>query len=128
MPPKPASAATPETDQRPPDIATMRESIGLLLPPDAAQAPTGEELATLTGSLRGHMELIIPEIEAAAVNLPKDDVPRHVAIACIYEARGRLGRAAAGPGHDALVYARRLARSLNALCDHYEALTGGRIH
>ncbi|MEU1595096.1 DUF6415 family natural product biosynthesis protein [Streptomyces sp. NPDC005708] len=112
-----------EAGTRPVDIETMRESIGLLLGPDAA-TPEGEELAGLTGLLRGHMQLIIPEIEQAAGKLPTDDVPRYCALACIGEARAKL-RTAAGDGpHRAAAYARKLARALAALCDHYEALMG----
>jgi hypothetical protein len=105
------------------DIVTMRQTIGRLLPPDV-EPLDGAQVETLIATLRGHMELVIPEVQAAAEKFPKDDIPRYVALACISEARGRLGRATAVlRGHDALVYARRLARSLNALCDHYEALT-----
>ncbi|MGW2933550.1 DUF6415 family natural product biosynthesis protein [Streptomyces sp. NPDC001156] len=108
---------------QPVDIDTMRRSISRLIGP-ATESPEGEELAGLTGLLRGHMQLIIPEIEQAAGKLPMDDVPRYCALACIGEARAKL-RAAAGDGPDrAVAYARRLARSLTALCDHYEALTG----
>ncbi|MFE0547094.1 DUF6415 family natural product biosynthesis protein [Streptomyces sp. NPDC058891] len=108
---------------QPVDIDTMRHSISRLIGPDT-ESLEGPELAGLTGLLRGHMQLIIPEIEQAAGNLPRDDVPRYCALACIGEARAKL-RAAAGAGPDrAAAYARRLARSLAALCDHYEALTG----
>ncbi|MEU6655282.1 DUF6415 family natural product biosynthesis protein [Streptomyces sp. NPDC046900] len=108
---------------QPVDIDTMRHSISRLIGPDT-ESPEGEELAGLTGLLRGHMQLIIPEIEQAAGNLPMDDVPRYCALACIGEARVKL-RAAAGDGpHRAVAHARKLARSLTALCDHYEALTG----
>ncbi|MFE2969938.1 DUF6415 family natural product biosynthesis protein [Streptomyces sp. NPDC059340] len=107
----------------PVDVAMMRENIGRLLLPDG-EAPSDAELATLTSLLRGHMELITPEIEAAAAKLHKDDIPRYCALACVGEARGKL-RAMPGAGaHGALAYARKLSRSLAALCDHYEALTG----
>ncbi|MEU6318116.1 DUF6415 family natural product biosynthesis protein [Streptomyces sp. NPDC047009] len=116
-----------ESGTQPLDIATMRQTIGRLLPPDVEPLDTSE-VDTLTALLRGHMELVIPAVHAVVQTLPKDDVPRYCALACIDEARGRLGRVAAGPArHDRLVYARRLARSLNALCDHYEALTGVRM-
>ncbi|MGI5518830.1 DUF6415 family natural product biosynthesis protein [Streptomyces sp. CA-106131] len=110
-------------ETQPVDIETMRQSVGRLLGPDAT-SPESDELAELTGLLRGHMQLIIPEIEQAAGKLPKDDVPRYCALACIGEARAKL-RATAGDGpHRAIAHARKLARSLAALCDHYEALTG----
>ncbi|MGI5143324.1 DUF6415 family natural product biosynthesis protein [Streptomyces sp. CA-106110] len=112
-----------ENSIQPVDIATMRQTIGQLLPPDAKPAGISE-VETLTNLLRDHMQLIIPEIEQAAGKLPTDDVPRYCALACIGEARAKL-RTAAGHGpHRAVAYARKLARSLAALCDHYEALTG----
>ncbi|WP_369244441.1 DUF6415 family natural product biosynthesis protein [Streptomyces sp. R41] len=105
------------------DLATMRQTIALLLPPDE-DATTVQGVGALTHTLRGHMELLIPEVEVAALKQPKDDIPRYCALACIGEARGKL-RATPGPGaHGALAYARKLSRSLAALCDHYEALTG----
>lgn len=110
-------------DGAPVDIATMRQTIALLLPHETAEPPTGEELATLTATLRGHIELAVLEVEQLAARLPEDDIPRYCARACIGEARRKLS-ARPGPGpHDQLPYARKLARSLLALCDHYEALT-----
>ena len=104
------------------DIDMMRHSISHLLGPDA-QPPAGEMLATLQLLLRGHMQLLIPEVEQAALQRDKDDVPRYCALVCVGEAHGKL-RVPARPGeHHALAHARRLARSLAALCDHYEALT-----
>lgn len=117
MPSKTAS------DTHPLDVATMRETIGRLLPPDGT-APADGELETLTGLLRGHMELLVPEIQTSATKLPKDDIPRYCALACAGEARERLRTKPSPVPGGAIAYARRLARSLNALCDHYEALTG----
>ncbi|WP_307671763.1 DUF6415 family natural product biosynthesis protein [Streptomyces sp. V4I2] len=101
----------------------MRRTISQLMDPDA-QLPVGEALDLVQQVLRGHMQLIIPEVEQAARQRDKEDVSRYCALACVGEARGRL-RAVARPGeHGALAYARRLARSLAALCDHHEALAG----
>lgn len=103
----------------------MRTSARRLLVGDAIQ-PGPDELATLTLALRGHMELLTPEVEQVAEQLPMDDIPRYCALACVGEARGKL-RAGQGPGADGgVAYARKLARSLNALCDHYENLNGVR--
>ncbi|WP_371660672.1 DUF6415 family natural product biosynthesis protein [Streptomyces sp. NBC_00280] len=123
------STAHPPTgedlDQRPPDVEVMRASTALLLDPDGvpeALPPAADELATLTEAIRGHLELIGPEVARAAGRLDKESIPRYCAIACVGEARGKL-RAAPGPGQDgAVAYARRLARVLNALCDHWENL------
>ncbi|MEU0052214.1 DUF6415 family natural product biosynthesis protein [Streptomyces sp. NPDC006309] len=116
---RPAPAATV-----PVDTDTMRGSIALLLPHETVQPPVGEQLATLTLALRGHMQLIIPEVEQITARLSSNDIPRYCALACVGEARGKLGVKAAADPHGALTYARRLARTLTALCDHYEALTG----
>lgn len=108
------------------DVPTMRQTVVRLLGSES-EPPAGEELETLTALLRGHMELLVPEIEQAAVRLPHDDVPRYCALACVGEARLKL-RARPGPGeYGALAHARRLARVLGALCDHHETLTGVRM-
>lgn len=109
----------------PPDIDTMREIVDLLLDPDAvpqALPPAPGELETLTLQLRGHLALLLPEVEETAKRLPRQSIPRYCALACVGEARERLRseptKRFGGPtGH-----ARRLARTLNALCDHWEAL------
>ena len=101
----------------------MRRSISHLLGPHA-QPPAGDELTTLHGLLRGHLHLLIPEVEQAALNRDREDVPRYVALACVDQARTTLRTAPCDGGYGALVQARRLARRLAALCDHYETLTG----
>ncbi|MCS0602192.1 DUF6415 family natural product biosynthesis protein [Streptomyces sp. LP11] len=109
------------------DTDTMRGSIALLLPHDAVQPPTGEELATLTTGLRGHVMSLIPQVERLAAQLPEDDVPRYCAKACIDAARGKLASHIGTGSGTEVAYARRLARVLGALCDHYEALTAQRV-
>ncbi|MFG2310606.1 DUF6415 family natural product biosynthesis protein [Streptomyces sp. NPDC048566] len=107
----------------PVDVLVMRQTIALVLPAED-ELPLGLDLDTLIETLRGHMELIVPEAETKALALHADDVPRYCALACVGEANGKL-RARAGSGaYASLVIARRLARSLAALCDHYETLTG----
>ncbi|WP_055491687.1 DUF6415 family natural product biosynthesis protein [Streptomyces sp. TP-A0356] len=105
------------------DIATMRTAARRLLDEDA-ELPSVEELETLTLLLRGNIMLMIPEVEKATLGLPKDDVPRACALACVGESRMRLGLEP-GPGLPAgIAHAQRLARSVNALCDHLENLGG----
>ncbi|MGW7302303.1 hypothetical protein GA0115233_103219 [Streptomyces sp. DI166] len=108
------------------DVAAIRASVAEVLPPEATPID-GARLDTLSGLLRSHMSVLIPEVEEAARRLPADDVPRYVALACVTWARGRL-TAVPGPlPSDAAAHARRLGRSLLALCDHYETLTGVRM-
>jgi hypothetical protein len=92
---------------------------------DDAEQFCDEELETLALQLRGHLMLAIPVVEALADRLPEDDVPSACAFSAVMEARTRLGlephRSVAGR----VAHAQRLARSVNALCDHYENLSGG---
>lgn len=121
------TATRPNTRTTPVDTATMRDTVNRLLDPDAvpeALPPTGDELHPLTETVRGHIELLAPEVEAAAQKLKPDSIHRYTVLGCVWEARSRLEtqpslRFGGAPG-----YARRLARALNALCDHYETLNG----
>lgn len=119
--------ATTEQHRLPPDVETMREVIDRLLDPDAVPEtlpPAPGELETLTVQIRGHLALLLPEVEETAKKLPRQSIPRFCALACVGEARQRLRaeptpRFGGIPGH-----ARRLARTLNAVVDHWEALAG----
>lgn len=101
------------------DVDTMRAAARRLLAEDA-EPPSPADLDTLTLQLRGHMMLTIPEVEAAANRLPKDDIPRACALACVGEARMRLDLEPGPTLPEGIRHAQRLARSVNALCDHYE--------
>ncbi|WP_254407958.1 DUF6415 family natural product biosynthesis protein [Streptomyces sp. AC495_CC817] len=115
------SSASVERDRIPLDIETMRATARSLLAEDA-EPPNTDELETLTLKLRGHIMVAVPEVEAAAGPLPEGDVPRACALACVGEARMRLGLEP-GPALPAgIAHAQRLARSVNALCDHHENL------
>ncbi|MFJ2718983.1 DUF6415 family natural product biosynthesis protein [Streptomyces sp. NPDC088353] len=121
------NATTPapaEAERAPyrPDITTMRATARRLLA-DGTEPPTPDELSTLALLLRGHINTLVPAVEMAARGLPKDDVPRACAMACIGEARMRMRM---GDGDNAavrLAVAVRLARSVNALADHLENLS-----
>ncbi|MFI5793812.1 DUF6415 family natural product biosynthesis protein [Streptomyces sp. NPDC051677] len=116
-----------EQVQDPPDIATMRETAGILLDPDAvALAPAAGELDKLTRMMRGHLELLIPKVERVAGKLEEGSPARHCALACLGEASRKLRTEAAPTPDGPLTHARRLARVLNALCEHYEQSGGER--
>jgi hypothetical protein len=116
--------ATAERTEPPPDIATMRATVNRLLDPDAVAEvlpPAAGEVDTLTRTMRGQLALLIPDIEDMTGARP-ENVAQYCALACIGEASSKLS-AAPKPGlAGAVAYARRLARVLNALCDHYEHL------
>jgi hypothetical protein len=119
----PTAVAAEQHERTPVDIATMRATAHRLLVYNAEQ-PTAEDAETLLALMRGQIELLIPELQACTERLPTDDIPRYCALACIGEARGKLS-ITPKPGVDrAVAYGRRLARVLNALCDHHENLGG----
>ncbi|KUM79271.1 DUF6415 family natural product biosynthesis protein [Streptomyces curacoi] len=114
--------AAPTT--RPVDVATMRAAVDRLLDPDAvpeALPPAADEIATLTLQLRGHIELLAPEVEQAAMRL-KPGRRRWSVLECVWEARSRLEAEPSSRTGGAVGHARRLARVLDALCDHNEQL------
>ncbi|MFF0737717.1 DUF6415 family natural product biosynthesis protein [Streptomyces chartreusis] len=109
----------------PPDIATMGTAAALVLGPDDgpdALPPSAAGLGMLAGTLRGRLELLIPEVQRAAGLRPKD-VQTYCALACVGEARGKLTASAGDTPASHVRHVRRLARILLALCEHYERLT-----
>jgi Family of unknown function (DUF6415) len=121
---RPVNAAVGSSKANMPlDIATFRETAAVLLgshdAPDVLP-PAPREPATLIALLRGHLEQLIPEVKARAAQLPKDSVLRYCALACVGEASGelRLEDGCTPPARVAV--ARKLARCVRALCDHYE--------
>lgn len=117
----PSDAA--DTDRLPPDIETMRRTAARFLAPDARPIPTGD-LVMLRATMRGQLEELIPTIEAMTLRFPAGDIPSRCALTGVDEARTRLGLR---PGFNApgqMTVAMKLARSVMALCDHYENLGG----
>ncbi|WP_405615959.1 DUF6415 family natural product biosynthesis protein [Streptomyces sp. NBC_00076] len=109
----------------------MREIVNRLLDPDAAPdaalPPGADEVATLTLQLRGHLQLLAPEVETAARKL-KPGVHRRTVLGYVWEANSRLEAEPSTRYGGPVGHARRLARVLNALCDHHEDLSGGGEH
>ncbi|GEC09928.1 hypothetical protein SSP24_75830 [Streptomyces spinoverrucosus] len=101
------------------DTGTMRATAHRLLADDA-EPPTPEQLETLTLQLRGHIDLLMPEVETAALRLPRYYPPRDSALTSVWVARRQLS---AGPPPGAVEH-RELAYCLSALCDRYEELSG----
>ncbi|MFE3247716.1 DUF6415 family natural product biosynthesis protein [Streptomyces sp. NPDC059209] len=99
------------------DISTMTNTAAALLD-DVAEPPVGEALVLFTLQLRGHLNLLLPELEQRCdVAAPRD-------VACaqagIGEARRRLAAdpSSLGPARHATL----LARSVMALCRHFQRL------
>ncbi|MFK0154630.1 DUF6415 family natural product biosynthesis protein [Streptomyces sp. NPDC090493] len=114
---------TEAQQQLAPDVETMRATAHRFLAPDARPIPT-DQLPTLAGALRGQIQELIPTIEAMTRGFPDGDIPSACALACCREAGMRLGLQ---PGYNSpgpMSVAVKLARSVAALCDHFENLGG----
>ncbi|MEU3340681.1 DUF6415 family natural product biosynthesis protein [Streptomyces sp. NPDC006668] len=127
MPHRTAQPTTAGLDEPPPDIATMRDTASLLLGPDDGPdaLPPAADVDTLTLALRGHLEVILSDVEQAAGPRPTS-VAAYCALACVGEARRKLTIQPRPELGSRVAYGRRLARVLLALCDHYEQLGGER--
>ncbi|MFD8391107.1 DUF6415 family natural product biosynthesis protein [Streptomyces sp. NPDC059680] len=120
-----STAVRQDHDTGPASIEAMRETAALLLGPDDgpdAPPPVAAELDALAAMLRGHLALLIPEVEVKAGRLPRDSVRRYCALACVEEANRKLRVGDGCTPAVRVAVARKLARCLNALCRHYEVL------
>lgn len=116
-----ADPAAAVEDCRPPDLKLMRVSVSHALD----ETPQPDELDTLGETLRGHIALLIPEVEQLAVKQSGDSALRFCALACIGEARAKLRMGDGQPHLDVRVtVVQKLARVAKALCEHYENLGG----
>ncbi|MER8005001.1 DUF6415 family natural product biosynthesis protein [Streptomyces sp. NPDC094149] len=97
----------------------MRETVARALA--LAAPPTVEAIGLLVDVLRGHTELMVREVEPRALD-QAGELPGALALACVGEARRKLGIEPRSAVSSQLAYGRRLARVLKALCDHHERL------
>nr|WP_145486575.1 MULTISPECIES: DUF6415 family natural product biosynthesis protein [Streptomyces] len=105
------------------DTATMRHVVSLALGSEGqadAPPPAPEKLGTLIFVLRDHLVQLIPEVEKKLGQLPRESSGRYCASACVGEAHGKLQAGPARGPNGEVGYARRLARVLRALLDHFE--------
>lgn len=107
----------------PPDIPTMRSTADRILALDAKPI-NPEDLETLRINMRGQLELLIHAVQGLAAGFPKGDIARECALAGAREAGMRLRLGAGGSSPVRMSVSMKLARSVVALCDHYENLGG----
>ncbi|WP_405905667.1 MULTISPECIES: DUF6415 family natural product biosynthesis protein [unclassified Streptomyces] len=116
-------SALAQPDVQPPSISSMRLAAAELLGEDAP-LPRYEEVQTLTHRYRGNLMLLIPAVEDLSHRLPDDDALARVALVGIGEARRRMDEIEGVGLVSEVKRAQRLGRSVLALCDHYETLSG----
>lgn len=110
------------TDPRPMDIATMRETVRRLYEYGVDSASPIEDLDDLAETLRGHVRLMVPELRALVCSQPPGDVSAQIAEIGADEAWRRLNTTPGFGPEAAYRRARKLAMSVQSLCDHYETL------
>jgi hypothetical protein len=115
----------PEAANGPLDVKGMRAAAEDLLGEDTL--PRWDDLQEKAVLLRGHLMVLVPAVEDLAAQQPKDDVPAHVARIGLDEARRRMDEIEGIGLASEFKRVQRLARSVRALCDHYETLTGLRM-
>jgi hypothetical protein len=99
----------------------MRDTVRRLYAMDE-QAPP-EDIDDITEALRGHVRLMVPELAKVVRSQPIGDITAQIAQIGLDEAWRRL-MTPPGFGPDAAYRrARKLAMSVQSLCDHYEGLT-----
>jgi hypothetical protein len=121
-----AARAAAGSGSVPPDIATMRATarhvlLGGGLFSDLAEAQV------LVSTLRGHLHVMLPEVEQLAAHQDDHDlallVPVNTAIVACTEVRRMLDVEPRLDLYSTRRVAERFARRLNALIDHYENLS-----
>jgi hypothetical protein len=110
------------TDPRPVNISTMRETVRRLYAYGVNSASPIEELDDLTEVLRAHVRLMVPELRALIRSQPAGDVSAQIAEIGADEAWRRLNTTPGFGPEAAYRRARKLAMSVQSLCDHYETL------
>ncbi|GAB2714313.1 DUF6415 family natural product biosynthesis protein [Streptomyces bullii] len=83
-----------------------------------------QDVKAFEADFRTFVEHLIPQVEELAAARSRDDVPAQVALAGVAEARRRLIEPEAAGLKGEVARVQRLARSVIALCTHYDALTG----
>lgn len=122
MPNATAEVPVNDTEGTPPvDLETIRKTAEDVIT-DGARIEEADELQTIILLLRGLITLLIPHVEAATGNFPRNHTPAICARACIGEGRMRLRLEASDSIPQLVGLAQRLARTVMQLADHYEEL------
>ncbi|MFF0792922.1 DUF6415 family natural product biosynthesis protein [Streptomyces spiralis] len=116
---------------------TSLETQGLPLAPVTVRAAAAWFIAQPTlprhGTVKGFeadfrkvLDALIPRAEELAAALPTDDVTAKVALAGVRKARQRLDEPEAAGLHGEVERVKQIARSVIAMCNHYDSLSGVR--
>ncbi|MEU4653853.1 DUF6415 family natural product biosynthesis protein [Streptomyces sp. NPDC023723] len=105
-----------------PDIVTMRAAATWFL--DRRTPPGRGTVQALHRDLRGYLDGLIPWVLGIVRREETDEAQGSVALAAVAQARQRMGGAQIDELSGEPAHVTWLARSVLALCDHYDTLTG----
>lgn len=118
------TATQERTNCHAPSTASMRAAAAWFL--NQSRLPDHGMLKVWAVDLGDFLEHLVSALAQFAAKLPPGDVPARVAMVGVGEARRRLDEPDAAGLRGEAERVRRLARSVVALCDHHDALTGAR--
>ncbi|GAB2880689.1 hypothetical protein GCM10027074_56190 [Streptomyces deserti] len=116
------NATRTDTDAPPTSTSAMRAAATWFF--DQPTLPRHQSTKLFSQDFHDFLDQLIPRIEKLTAAGPEDDVPAQVALAGVAEARRRMDEPEAAGLRGEVERVKRLARSVVALCDHYDALTG----
>lgn len=119
------TATQERTNCHAPSTASMRAAAAWFL--NQSRLPDHGMLKVWAVDLGDFLEHLVSALAQFAAKLPPGDVPARVAMVGVGEARRRLDEPDTAGLRGEAERVRRLARSVVALCDHHDALTGARM-
>ncbi|MFJ5157006.1 DUF6415 family natural product biosynthesis protein [Streptomyces sp. NPDC088353] len=117
-----SAAPTSPAGRLPHSTVTMRAAASWFL--DQRTLPRHGTVTLFSRDFGRYLGELVEHVAQLAGQRSDDDVPARVALAGVGEARRRLDEPEAAGLSGEVARVKRLARSVVALCDHYEALTG----
>jgi len=111
----------PDTATDPVGIGSMRAAASWFI--DRPTLPRHGEVTRFEQDFHQHLHRLLPLIEQLAAQRDSDDIPSEEALASVGEARRRLREPEAAGLSGEVARVKGVARSVLALCDHYDTLT-----
>ena len=111
-----------DTAAEPVGIVSMRASATWFI--NRPTLPRHGEVETFERDFHQHLDQLMPLIEQLAAQCDSDDGQAKAALAGVGEARRRVTEPEAAGLNGEVARVKRLARSVPALCDHHDTLTG----
>ncbi|WP_367140696.1 MULTISPECIES: DUF6415 family natural product biosynthesis protein [Streptomyces] len=107
-------------ESRPLDLVTIRATAHRALAERASALPRVQEIREITLALRGHLELMLPEAQEHADQLPPGTTQWYCWEGLITNARTELDEGPGGGLYSAFTHMQTLATSVRLLADRFD--------